>query len=85
MSLDCVLFTREMIINKILSIKYSTLMLSGQLNIISVRFWPNILAEISFSFGISAFVSFGIRQKHTFRPKEAVLAKIDLIGPSIFD
>ena len=40
--------------------------------------------EISFGFGISAFVSFGIRQKHTFRPKEAVSAKIDLIGPSIF-
>ena len=52
---------------------------SGQPNIILVRFRPNFLAKISFGFGISAFISFGIRQKHTFRPKEAVLARIDLI------
>ena len=51
---------------------------SGQPNIISVQFRPNFLAKISFGFGISAFISFGIRQKHTFRPKEAVSAKIDL-------
>ena len=37
-----------------------------QPNIISVRFWQNISAEVGFSFGISAFVSFGIRQKHNF-------------------
>ena len=57
----------------------------GQPNIISVRIWMNILAEISFGFGILAFVSFGIWQKHTFRSKEAVSAKIDLVRPSIFD
>ena len=47
---------------------------SGQPNIISVWFWLNILAKISFGFSISAFVSFGIWQKHTFRSKEAVSA-----------
>ena len=52
---------------------------SGHPNIISVWFWTNILADISISFGILAFVSFGIRQKHTFLPKEAVSAKIDLV------
>ena len=63
---------------------FESIKISGQPNIISVRFRPNILAKISFGFGISAFVSFGIRQKHTFRPKEAVSAKVDLVSPSIF-
>ena len=40
---------------------------------------PQLWAGISISFGTFPFISYGNRHKHTFRPKEAVSAKIDLV------
>ena len=49
---------------------------SGQPNTVSVRFWPKFSAKICFSFGLSAFFSFGdsaetcfFGRKKLFRPK----------------